>query len=151
MTATDPAIHVLPANEARRRFAAARVGRLATVTDDGSPHVVPVVFALVGDTVYTAVDHKPKTTLRLRRLANIEATGRVSLLVDGYDEDWSALWWVRADGVGAVHDPVPSPPPPDLEGGVDALVAKYLQYVHRRPAGPVVTISVERWRSWSAS
>lgn len=80
------------------RFAARRVARLSTVSARGDPHVVPVVFAVVGDVVFTAVDAKPKSTRSLRRLANIEAKPRVSMLVDHYEEDWSALWWVRVDG-----------------------------------------------------
>jgi PPOX class probable F420-dependent enzyme len=86
----------------RARVAAARVARLATVTADGRPHVVPCCFALAADTVYSAVDAKPKTTLALRRLANVEANPAASLLVDHYDDDWSALWWVRLDGVARV-------------------------------------------------
>ena len=70
---------------------------------DGVPHVVPVVFAVHGDVVYTAVDAKRKSTKKLRRLANIEGNPQVSLLVDHYDDDWSQLWWVRADGVAAIH------------------------------------------------
>src|ERR1035437_8333731 len=89
-------------DEARRRFTAARVGLLATVTPSGTPHLVPVVIALVADYRYTAVYAKPKPTMALRRLANIEATGRASLLVDEYTEDWSTLWWVRVDGSAQV-------------------------------------------------
>jgi len=48
--------------EARSRFAAGRVARLATVRPDGSPHLVPVVFALDGPTIAFAVDDKPKST-----------------------------------------------------------------------------------------
>ena len=83
---------------AKQRVRDARVGRLGTVTPDGRPHLVPVCFALREETVYTAVDAKPKSTLALRRLANIEATPSASLLVDHYDEDWTHLWWVRVDG-----------------------------------------------------
>ena len=84
--------------EARSRFAASRVARLATVRPDGSPHLVPVVFALDGATIAFAVDDKPKSTRELQRLANIRADPRVSILVDHYDEDWAAVWWVRVDG-----------------------------------------------------
>ena len=94
MTSFDPAV----------AFSAAPVAVLATVGSNGAPHLVPVVFAVHDDVVYTAVDAKRKTTVRLRRLANIAANPRVSLLVDHYDEDWAHLWWVRADGVAAVHD-----------------------------------------------
>jgi PPOX class probable F420-dependent enzyme len=126
---------------ARERFATARVARLATAGDDGSPQVVPVVFAVVGAKILTAVDHKPKSTTRLRRLANIAANPRVSLLVDEYDEDWARLWWARADGRAAVHQ----------ERDLAALVAKYEQYAARPPAGPVIVVDVDRWSGWSAA
>jgi PPOX class probable F420-dependent enzyme len=133
--------------EARRRLTAARVGRLATVTAQGAPHLAPVVFALVGDIAYTAVDGKPKTTTALRRLANIAATGRVSLLVDEYGEDWSGLWWVRVDGSARVLAADSN------EGGVavDALTHKYPQYVSQPPTGPVIAIRLTQWRSWEAT
>ncbi len=84
----------------RRRVTDARVARLATVTPEGRPHVVPCCFVLAGDrdVLYSAVDGKPKSTLALRRLANIRANPHASLLVDHYADDWSALWWVRVDG-----------------------------------------------------
>jgi len=91
--------------QARERFAAARVARLATADRDGRPHIVPIVFALDGDRIYSAVDQKPKRTTALRRLANVAANPNVSLLVDDYDDDWDRLWWVRADGRATVLDP----------------------------------------------
>ncbi|MEB3023814.1 TIGR03668 family PPOX class F420-dependent oxidoreductase [[Mycobacterium] crassicus] len=129
----------------RARFARARVGRLATVSPDGGPHLVPVVFALLDDVVYTAVDAKPKTTQRLRRLTNIEHNSRVSVLVDHYDDDWSQLWWVRADGSATVHRDGPV-----MRTGYQALRAKYPQYQSIVLAGPVITIAVERWTAWQA-
>ena len=78
-------------DEARRRFAAARVARLATTRPDGRPHLVALCFAVAGDTVYSAVDEKPKRTARLARLANLAADPRAALLADHYDDaDWSA-------------------------------------------------------------
>jgi PPOX class probable F420-dependent enzyme len=130
--------------EMRARVEAARVGRLATVDAQGAPHVVPVCFALVGDAFTFAVDHKPKRGTALRRMANLAATGRASLLVDDYDEDWSRLWWVRLDGRGVVAAAVAA------RAQVDALVAKYPQYAERRPVGPVAVVRVERWSGWSA-
>jgi PPOX class probable F420-dependent enzyme len=125
----------------RSRFAAARVARLATVTPEGAPHLVPVVFALVGETIYSAVDAKPKRHARLRRLANIEHDPRVSVLVDHYADDWSLLWWVRADGVARVV--------PSSAAGMAALRDKYPQYVETPPPGPFVEIEVRRWATWS--
>jgi len=133
--------------EARRRFAAGRVGRLATVTAAGAPHVVPVVFALVDDVAYTAVDGKPKSTRALQRLANIAVTGRASLLVDEYHDDWSALWWVRCDGSAQVLDPDSS----EVGVALDALTRKYPQYVGDPPPGPVIAVRPTTWRSWEAT
>lgn len=136
------------AERAAARFAAARVARLATVGPDGSPHLVPVVFAVQGSTVYSAVDHKPKRTSALRRLANVQANPAVTLLVDHYDdEDWTALWWVRADGTARVVDPGS----PEEAHGVGLLVDRYAQYRIRPPAGPVLAVDVTRWTGWSAA
>ncbi|MGF7120176.1 TIGR03668 family PPOX class F420-dependent oxidoreductase [Rhodococcus sp. AG1013] len=129
------------------RFTDAPIARMATVTEAGDPHVVPVVFAVLGETIYTAVDDKPKSTRRLRRLANITATGRVSLIVDHYDHDWTRLWWVRVDGAARILSGDSS----EGRSAIDALVAKYPQYRSMRPAGPVVAIGDVRWRAWSAS
>ncbi|MCI4673546.1 TIGR03668 family PPOX class F420-dependent oxidoreductase [Candidatus Mycolicibacterium alkanivorans] len=125
------------------RFAAAPVARLATVTPDGRPHVVPIVFAVDGDVVYTAVDGKPKSSMRVRRLANIEANPRVSILVDHYADNWSQLWWVRADGTAAVWSNGPQ-----CERGRALLRAKYPQYQDVSLGGPVIAVAVDRWSSW---
>jgi PPOX class probable F420-dependent enzyme len=127
----------------RARVTAARVGRLATVTPAGEPHVVPCCFVLDGDTILSAVDAKPKSTLALRRLDNLRARPRAALLVDHYDDDWSTLWWVRADGDGRVIDAGA-----ERERALDLLAAKYPQYRTRRPPGPVVAVVVTRWRAW---
>ncbi len=123
-----------------RRFQEGRVGRLATIGPEG-PHVVPIVFALVDDRIITSVDHKPKSTRRLRRIDNIRAEPRVAIVVDTYDEDWSRLWWVRADGLADVVEE----PEADL---LDTLVAKYPQYENAAPEGPYVHVAVDRWRWW---
>jgi PPOX class probable F420-dependent enzyme len=130
--------------EARERFASARVARLATVGEDGAPHLVPIVFVLLDETVYSVVDQKPKRSADLRRLANVRATGRAALLVDHYEEDWKALWWVRADGRGRVLEPGE----PEAGRAVAALRQRYPQ---QRAAGPVLAIDVTRWSGWSAS
>jgi PPOX class probable F420-dependent enzyme len=130
-------------NNAAERFAGARVARLATVGRDGSPHLVPIVFAVADGVIYSAVDAKPKRHTRLRRLANIESEPRVSVLVDRYDDDWTALWWVRADGVARVV--------PTAAAALDALTGKYPQYRAAPPSGPFIVIEVGRWSSWSAS
>jgi PPOX class probable F420-dependent enzyme len=129
----------------KTRFAQAPVARLATVTPDGRPHLVPVVFAVDGEVIYTAVDAKPKTTQRLRRLANIDGNPRVSLLVDHYAEDWTQLWWVRVDGVATIHHDGNA-----MRIGRDLLRAKYAQYQSVPLNGPVIAVTVRRWSSWQA-
>jgi PPOX class probable F420-dependent enzyme len=120
----------------------ARVARLATVGPDGAPHLVPVCFALEGDTLYTAVDEKPKRTRALRRLRNIEADPRVEVLIDDYEEDWSRLRWVRLRGRARVVE--------RDERALELLAAKYPQYRERPPAGPFVVVDVEERVAWSA-
>ncbi|MFF5016442.1 TIGR03668 family PPOX class F420-dependent oxidoreductase [Streptomyces sp. NPDC001165] len=146
----------LNAAEARRRFTAARVARLATVDAAGRPHQVPVVFArhtLGGtDRLVTAVDHKPKTTARLKRLRNIAAHPAVCLLADAYDENWDHLWWVRADGEASVLPPdAPDPAVREAhETAVRLLREKYPQYRDHPPHGPVIAVSVRSWTGWEA-
>lgn len=143
----------MTAGEARRRFADARVARLATVDDQGHPHLVPVVFALRGDELLTAVDRKPKRSPWLKRLRNIAAHPAVCLLVDEYAEDWSRLWWVRADGDARILPP----DVPDLatreeyRAGLALLGEKYPQYRGQPPDGVLITVSVRGWHGWRAS
>jgi PPOX class probable F420-dependent enzyme len=135
---------------ARAAVAGASVARLATVSAGGAVDLVPITFALVTtagrDRLVTVVDHKPKTTTRLQRLADVRTNPEVSLLVDHYDDDWSRLWWVRLRGRATV-----------VESGsehaeaVDALCARYAPYRDRRPGGPAILIDLTRWQWWSAS
>src|SRR6266852_360954 len=125
----------------RHRLAEARVATLGTVDGDGRPHLVPVCFAWTGDDrLVTAVDHKPKRTPALARLAHVRANPAVTLLVHHYEEDWDALWWVRVDGTAVVIDDPTEPA--DL---LALLVAKYPAYATRPPAGPAIVVTVERW------
>ncbi len=129
----------------RRRIADAKVARLATIGAGGKPHVVPITFAVDGDTIYFAVDAKPKRTTDLKRLRNIAANSSVSVLVDHYEDDWTKLWWVRVDGTARL-----------LADGAqavratDLLAARYPQYRRARPGGPVVAISIDRISGWSS-
>jgi PPOX class probable F420-dependent enzyme len=148
---------------ARDQFNTQPVARLATVDSDCVPHLVPIVFAVDGDTIYFAVDDKPKSGARLRRLANIEANRNVSVLVDHYSDDWSALWWARADGSArVVHGTAEEGGTAEEYGAtvvhgtaeardaIELLARRYGQYVEQRPPGPVVAIAVERWSGWIA-
>jgi PPOX class probable F420-dependent enzyme len=128
------------------RLEQARVARLATVGADGQPHLVPIVFALVDDTIYSVVDAKPKRTTQLRRLVNVAANPKVSVLVDHYEDDWSRLWWVRADGTARIVALSSD------EGrlALQRLTQRYPQYRMTVPPGPVLAIDVTRWVSWPA-
>jgi PPOX class probable F420-dependent enzyme len=132
--------------EMRSRFAAASVARLATAGADGRPHIVPVCFVLAGQTIYFAIDSKPKRTTNLKRLRNIASNPSVSMLVDHYEDDWSRLWWVRVDGDARVV----------TDNGVSQkalhlLAARYSQYRVNAPAGPVVAVAIGAVTGWSAS
>ena len=129
-----------------KRVAAARVGRLATVTAEGRPHLVPICFVLEGEMLYSAVDEKPKGSKRLQRLANIRMNREVCVLVDHYAEDWTRLWWVRLDGTAQVLEDGP-----EREHGLSLLAAKYEQYRAKPPTGPVIAVRIERWRGWSSA
>jgi PPOX class probable F420-dependent enzyme len=121
------------------------VARLATVGADGRPHLVPICYALADDVLYFAVDSKPKRTRDLQRLRNITIHPEVSVLVDRYAEDWSTLWWVRADGKARVVEE-----PAESARAIDLLTARYPQYARARPHGPVVAVAIGRVSGWSA-
>jgi PPOX class probable F420-dependent enzyme len=129
----------------RRRLDEARVARLATIGDGRRPHLVPITFVVANDTIYFAVDTKPKRTTHLQRLRNIAANPAVSVLADHYDEDWTRLWWVRVDGAARVL-----PPGEEADRAVDLLVERYPQYRLARPTGPVVAISIDLISGWSS-
>ena len=134
--------------EARTRFAAARVARLATTGADGRPHLVPVVFAVDGARIYSAVDDvKPKSTTRLKRLRNIAGNPAVALLADHYEDDWTALWWARADGVARLLDPGE----PEAAHARRLLAARYPQYRDAPPPGTVIAVDVTRWSGWAGA
>jgi PPOX class probable F420-dependent enzyme len=133
------------AAEARARFTTTRLARLATVDAAGRPHLVPIAFAVEGETIYSTVDAKPKRTRALRRLANVRENPAVSLLVDHWDEeDWERLWWARADGAGRVLDPAE----PEARRAAKLLRDRYPR---QRDAGEVLAVDVERWSGWAAS
>ena len=133
----------MTSEEARRRFADERVARLATADAAGRPHLVPIVFAVDGDRIYSAVDAKPKRTTKLRRLANVRENAAVSLLVDHYEDDWEALWWARADGSARAL----AADEPEARHALALLAQRYPQ---QRDAGTVLVIDVARWSGWHA-
>ena len=129
-----------------RLAAAARVAALATIGVGGRPHLVPCVFALADETVYSPVDAKPKRSRDLQRLRNLEHNPRVTLLIHDWDEDWSRLWWVRLDGSGRVVASAT-----ELRAARRLLLDKYAQYRDQAELDPVIAVDVDTWRAWSAA
>jgi PPOX class probable F420-dependent enzyme len=124
---------------------AASVARLATIDADGRPHLVPITFALDGDSLYSAVDEKPKRSRRLRRIENARARPDVTVLVDHYEDDWGRLWWVRLRGRARVLDDGE-----EAERALALLSEKYAQYREEPPGRPVLAIDIVEWRGWAA-
>lgn len=134
-------------SDAWSRVRSARVGRMATVTPEHLPHVVPFVFVLVerssNAVAYWVVDRKPKRSSDVKRVRNIEANPAVEFVVDSYDEDWERLWWVRCAGTARVVDSEG-----ERRSALQALEAKYAQYTTDPPDGPVVAIDIETIDGW---
>jgi PPOX class probable F420-dependent enzyme len=135
--------------EALNRVRGARVGRMATITPEGRPHVVPFVFVLIGEDpdlhAYWVVDDKQKRSRSLQRVENLKANAAVEFVVDGYDEDWDRLWWVRVSGTGRMVRART-----ERAKAIAALRAKYPQYATKPPPGPVIGIDIERISGWEA-
>ena len=132
--------------DARDLLSSAQVAVLASVRPDGRAHAVPIVFAIDGDHLYTAVDHKPKSTTRLARLENIAANPQVSVLAQHYNDNWEQLWWVRADGEAVVLESADH-----HQNAVDLLIAKYAQYRSQAPSGNVIAVRINRLTGWAAA
>jgi PPOX class probable F420-dependent enzyme len=133
-------------SEAARRFVeTCRVGHLATAAPGGIPHVVPVCFAVIGDTLYITIDEKPKRQNRpLKRVRNILDNPNATFIVDRYDEDWTRLGWVMLRGLaeilseGEEHDRAQA-----------LLRARYPQYREMNLAElPVIALRIGRAISW---
>lgn len=133
-------------SERERRFVESRrVGHLATADRGGMPHLVPVCFALLGDTLYITIDEKPKRSDRpLKRVRNILDNPQAALVVDRYDEDWTRLGWVMLRGRAEILE----------DGGEHDLAQedlrnRYPQYREMNIASlPVIALRVARATSW---
>ena len=131
------------------------VARLATRCPDGRPHLVPIVFARVGEVVWSPVDGKPKRGEggELARVRNLESHPAAALLLDDYTEDWRLLWWLRIDAVAQVVR-ARTPDAPQIAAAVQALRAKYSQYADTPVTGATPTLlkfETRAMRSWCAS
>jgi PPOX class probable F420-dependent enzyme len=126
---------------ARALLAEARRAVLATIDATGRPHALPVCYAPRRDEIVTAVDQKPKSGRQLARVANVVRDPRATLVVDRWDEDWTALAWVMVQGRAEVRPP---------GSATDELRARYLQYADDPPRGDVIAVVPERvlWWVW---
>jgi len=122
-----------------------RVARLAFLDREGGPRVLPVTFALAGDSIWSAIDEKPKRVAEPARVGALRERPAAALLVDVYDDDWSRLAWVQVLGRVEV---LPLADEPDA---MAALAAKYRQYAERTPPGPLLRLRVDRALEWRAS
>lgn len=134
----------LSAEHARQRFAESPVAVLGTSDAEGTPHLVPVTYLVSGEKVFIAIDGKPKRSQNLKRLRNIAARPRVTLLAQRYDEDWTRLWWARADGTARVVEPDEVP-----FGVLGGLAERYPWYRANPPEGPVIEVTVLEWSGWA--
>jgi PPOX class probable F420-dependent enzyme len=130
---------------ARELLAAERVGRLAFIDDEERPRVLPVTYALLGDSVWSAIDEKPKRTAEPARLRYLRDRPEAALCVDHYSDDWSRLAWVQLLGRIDILPAAESAP------ALEALCARYEPYRERTPPGPLLRLSVERTLSWRAA
>jgi PPOX class probable F420-dependent enzyme len=131
----------------RAKLDAARVARLATLDDQGSPHLIPICFALNANVFYSAIDRKPKRVApkQLARLKNIKKTPEVALLVDRYEEDWTLLWYVLVRGEAELVSS-----PAERKRALRSLRAKYPQYRGEmlQEDAPLLRITPHRITAW---
>ena len=125
-------------------LARARVARLGYLDGEDRPRVLPVTFAVTGDTVWSAVDDKPKRRAEPARVEYLRRRSAASLLVDEYDDDWERLAWVQL--LGRVEVVAAAAAPEAME----ALARRYKQYAASAPPGPLLRLAVERALHWRA-
>ena len=131
---------------ARALLEGSRVARLGIADDQGNPRVLPVTYAVLGNTIVTAIDHKRKSVPaeRLARVRWLTARPRAALTVDHYEDDWSRLEWVQALGPVAILETAKAP------GATAALAERYAPYRSEPPAGPVLSLEPDRLVWWRA-
>lgn len=133
-------------NEVHQFVLSQRVGRLATADGNGAPHVLPVGYALEGDTLYITIDDKPKRTTgrKLKRLQNIIENPRIAVVVDRYDENWSRLGWVMLRGRADILDDGT-----EHDNAQALLRARYPQLAGMQIADyPVIALRIASVTSW---
>jgi PPOX class probable F420-dependent enzyme len=127
------------------RISTVRSATLGTVCPDGSPHLVPCVFALEAPLLFIPVDGKPKRSRELKRLNNLETDPRAVLLFHGWDEDWSRLWWVSVQGEALILRT-----PSDMNHARHLLLARYSQYASLEELDPIIQVQITKVIEWRA-
>ncbi|MDQ3407493.1 MAG: TIGR03668 family PPOX class F420-dependent oxidoreductase [Chloroflexota bacterium] len=138
----------------------ARTATLATISTSGVPRLVPVCFAAVADPdaeqgirVYSPLDEKPKRVsdpTSLARVRDIAADPRVSMLLERWSEDWSALAWLRLEGLAVLVEPETCGT--EHSAAVTALRERYPQYRgHELETRPLIRITPLRVTDWNAA
>jgi PPOX class probable F420-dependent enzyme len=135
------------------------VARLATLRENGAPHLVPVVFAYSDGAFWIPVDGKPKRERELERIQNLRRDARATLLVDEYGDDWKALWWIHIEceaemrqqsrRVGGAGEPGVG----RFRRARDELLAKYPQYSEWplfRGEPTLIELAPKRRNAWCA-
>lgn len=127
---------------ARSLLDAERVAHLALLDEEDLPRVLAVTFVVWEGAVWSAIDRKPKRVAVPARVRRLTRRPEVSLMVDRYDDDWSRLAWVELRGRVSIEP---------LGPALDALAAKYPQYVAERPQGPLLRLEPQRCGCWRAA
>jgi PPOX class probable F420-dependent enzyme len=122
-----------------------RVGRLGLLDEEGAPRVLPVTFAFADGVIWSAIDQKPKRPGEPARLRFLRRDPRAALTVDRYSDDWDQLAWVQV--LGSVRILEVS----EATAGLEALSAKYEQYLDEAPPGPLLALAPERYLWWRAA
>jgi len=137
----------LTETEALRRLASHDHGTLATVHPDRGVDAVPVVYAVTNGFVGVPIDRvKPKSSFRLQREQNLEADPRAALLIERWDrDDWSKLWWVRAE---LRHEVSPAS---DLIASLAAQLSEAFMHYQDQPFAGMLVLRIEAVSGWSAS
>jgi len=125
----------------------ARIAHLATANKDGDPHIVPICFVYDGRALYTALDLKPKRTLALTRVRNIQENPRVAVLIDEYSEDWTQLGYILVRGIAVL---LSKPEDHGRQEALQLLRGKYQQYREGLlpDAASVIRIRPNRIMAW---
>ncbi|MBR84619.1 MAG: TIGR03668 family PPOX class F420-dependent oxidoreductase [Euryarchaeota archaeon] len=128
-------------------------GHLATADAHGQPHVIPVCYAFDGESIYSVLDAKPKTTAlrQLRRVRNILANPKVSLVVDHYEEDWSRLHYIMVTGVASLLEAGELEHNAEWAHAIAMLREKYHQYrLMDLDHSPIIKLAPGRFTPWSS-